>query len=200
MEIMKNILFLLLIVSSCTLMAQEQTLLSGQITHGGYGGPEVKFTQIADQFGVLVGGKGGWIINHTIVIGGGGYGLVNNIGTSRTVDGEQMYLNFGYGGLILEYIHEWDKLLHYSFSALLGGGGVGYGHRSNHQLSYDSETKSFFVVEPGANAEVNVSSFFRMNVGVSYRLLSAVQFDNNRFNDQNLGGLSANLTFKFGKF
>ena len=44
-------------------------------------------------------GRGGWIINHTFVIGGGGYGLANNI---RSSDAQsfifphgETYLNFG---------------------------------------------------------------------------------------------------------
>jgi hypothetical protein len=195
-SIMKKILFSLLIVFTCTLMAQE-TLFSGTVTHGGFGAPEIKFTQIGDNFGVLVGGKGGWIINHIFVIGGGGYGLVNNIPTNNIINNERMNLNFGYGGLILEYIQDWDKLLHYSFSALIGGGALSFRDRRNHQLE-DSDITSFFIVEPGANAEVNIASFFRLNAGISYRLIPSVNFD--RFNEQNMSGLAINLTFKFGKF
>jgi hypothetical protein len=193
---MKSVLIVLVFLFTCTIMAQEQTLLSGQITHGGYGGPEVKFTQINNTFGVLVGGKGGWIVNHTFSIGGGGYGLVNRFPVR--IDNEDYYLNFGYGGVILEYIMDWDQLLHYTFSALIGGGGVGYRDRTDHERTHSSGNRSFFVVEPGANAEVNITSFFRLNLGVSYRLLSGVSLE--RYNEQNLSGLSANLTFKFGKF
>jgi hypothetical protein len=193
---MKNILFFMLIVFTYQISAQEQTLLSGQITHGGFGGPEVKFTQISDEFGVLVGGKGGWIVNHIFSIGAGGYGLVTQ--SPLVINNEERYLNFGYGGLILEYVHDWDKLLHYTFTALIGGGGIGHRSRIDHTVSDRSETKAFFILEPGANAEVNMSSFFRVNLGVSYRLLSAVEMG--RFNEQNLSGFSANLIFKFGKF
>jgi hypothetical protein len=192
---MKKALLIMILVFTCTIMAQEQTILSGQVTHGGYGGPEVKFTQINNEFAVLVGGKGAWIVNHTFSIGGGGYGLVNRL--PMVVNNEEMYLNFGYGGLILEYIMDSDQLLHYTFSALIGGGGIGYRDRSDHEVSR-SENKAFFIIEPGANAEVNIASFFRINLGVSYRLLSTVAME--RYNEQNLSGLSANLTFKFGKF
>jgi len=194
---MKKIIFALLIVFTCKISAQEQTLLSGTITHGGYGGPEVKFTQIGDNFGVLVGGKGGWIVNHTFVIGGGGYGLVNNIETDYIYNNQRTVLNFGYGGLILEYIQNPDQILHYTFSALVGGGGINYRFRNGGDLGTHG-TKTFFILEPAANAEVNISTFFRVNLGISYRLLSNVEFD--RFNQDDLGGISANLTLKFGKF
>jgi hypothetical protein len=196
---MKKIVLVLLIVLTCKISAQEKTLLSSEIVHGGYGGPEVKFTQIDQNFAVLVGGKGGWIINHTFVLGAGGYGLVNNIDAKRTLaTGERPLLALGYGGLFLEYIQDWDQLLHYSFSAIIGGGIISYRHRDNNDMDDDFARKNFFIVEPAANGEVNITSFFRINLGVSYRLLSSVDFDG--FNDQNLGGLSANLTFKFGKF
>ena len=32
-------------------------------------GPAIRFTQIDGDFGVLVGGRGGWIINHRFVLG-----------------------------------------------------------------------------------------------------------------------------------
>jgi hypothetical protein len=192
---MKKTLLIMILFFTFTIMAQEQTILSGQVTHGGYGGPEIKFTQINNEFAVLVGGKGAWIVNHTFSIGGGGYGLVNRL--PMIVNNEEMYVNFGYGGLILEYIMDSDKLLHYTFSALIGGGGIGYRDRDDHNVG-GSENKAFFIVEPGANAEANITSFFRINLGVSYRLLSNVSME--RYNQENLGGLSANLTFKFGKF
>jgi hypothetical protein len=62
------------------LNAQEQTLVgNGEISNGGFGGPVIKYTQIKNEPAILVGGRGGWIINHTFVIGGGGYGLANQI-------------------------------------------------------------------------------------------------------------------------
>lgn len=195
---MKKIFFLLIIVFTCKISAQEQTLLSGTITHGGFGGPEVKFTQFDQNFAVLVGGKGGWIINHQIIIGGGGYGLVNKIDAKVSINGEVPLLNFGYGGLILEYVQDWDKLFHYTFSALIGGGGISYRHRDNSNTGNNFMSNNFFVVEPAANGEANIASFFRINLGVSYRWLSNV--DLNGFNSDKLGGLTANLTFKFGSF
>jgi hypothetical protein len=38
----------------------------------------------------------------------------------------------------------------------------------------------------------------RMNVGLSYRFISGVRFEN--YKNSDLSGPSINLTFKFGKF
>ena len=79
MKTLSKVIVLSLILSF-QLFAQEETLLgSSEVTHGGFGGPVIKYTQIKGEPAVLVGGRGGWIINHTFIIGGGGYGLVNDI-------------------------------------------------------------------------------------------------------------------------
>lgn len=194
---MKKVILVLLIICTYKISAQEETLIAGTITHGGYGGPSVKFTQIGNDFGVLVGGKGAWIINHTFAIGGGGYGLANNVETKGSENIPNAVLNFGYGGVILEYIKNSDQLIHYTFSALIGAGGVNYRERNGGEMG-SQNNKSFFVIEPEANAEFNIATFFRVNLGVSYRFLSNVTFD--KFTRDDLGGVSAGITFKFGNF
>jgi hypothetical protein len=188
--------------------AQEETLLgSSEVTHGGFGGPVIKFTQIKGDPAVLVGGRGGWIINHTFIIGGGGYGLVNDINANHPLiilpGITKSFLNFGYGGLELEYIIESDKLLHFSVYSLIGAGGITYreglfNHNDTDFNHWDSPSDAFFVFEPAANVEVNIISFFRINAGISYRFVSGVNFDDLQNSD--LAGLTAGLTLKFGVF
>ncbi len=167
---MKSFIILLLLILCPVLSAQEETLLGGgKISNGGFGGPVVKFTSINKHFGVLVGGQGGWIINHTFVIGGGGYGLVNNVKAYNASLEESQLLNFGYGGLELHYISNSDLLIHYTFSLLIGAGGIGYRPLDNREWNWDSNTKSFFVMEPTLRVMLNVTSFFRVGLGGSYQ-------------------------------
>lgn len=198
---------ILTFIISCAAFAQEETLLQkDKITHGGFGGPVVKYTQIKGDPAVLVGGRGGWIINHSFIIGGGGYGLVNNIDANNPFInyywGVRPYLNFGYGGLELEYIIQSDRLIHYSVCTLIGGGGVSYRRSliedNNWDDDWSSPNDAFFVFEPSFNVEVNIISFMRVNAGVSYRFISGANFDDLRNSD--LAGPSVMLTFKFGKF
>lgn len=70
---------LLVLILTGTALAEDETLLGGEIESGGYGALVVKFGHIKGEGGILVGVQGGWIVNHTLVIGGGGYGLANNI-------------------------------------------------------------------------------------------------------------------------
>ena len=201
-----------LIIFTTGSFAQEQTLLgSGQITHGGFGGPVVKYVQIKGEPGVLVGGRGGWIINHIFVLGGGGYGLANDILAYTPpvpavlgVDPYSRYINFGYGGLEMEYIIQSDRILHFTVYTLIGAGGISYrdeywnGLNSIDDGNYDSPSDAFFILEPAVNIEINVISFMRVCGGISYRFISGVNLDNLRNKD--FAGPSGVLTLKFGKF
>jgi hypothetical protein len=182
------------------LFAQEQTLVgNGEISNGGFGGPVIKYTQIKNEPAVLVGGRGGWIINHTFVIGGGGYGLANQIEADYFTNYNQPYIDFGYGGLELEYIIQSDQLVHFSVYTLIGAGGVHF--RDNSYDDWDdwhSDSDEFFVLEPALNVEVNITSFFRINAGANYRYISGLNYNN--LNNEDFAGFSGVLTLKFGSF
>jgi hypothetical protein len=178
---------------SVSLFAQEQTLLDGELESGGFGGPVVKFSQVMDEFAVLMGGRGGWIINHKFAIGGGGYGLVNSIPSPEDPD---YVLSFGYGGVELTYIIASDQLVHTNIYALIGGGGVDYVERDYEDENYSDDT--FFIVEPGVDMIINVTSFFRFGLGLHYRFIAGVDYSGILNND--LAGPSVAVTFNFGHF
>ena len=113
-----------LTIPACLAAQQERTLVSGPIESGGFGGPVLKFTELVEEFGLLVGGRGGWIINHTFVLGAGGYGLANQDNFEFSVDGRVRQLHMGYGGLELEYVNRSHELIHFSVQALVGAGGA----------------------------------------------------------------------------
>ena len=204
---MKTIyLFLLTLALAAPSFAQEQTLINGPIESGGFGGPVVKFSQVSNKFAVFAGGYGGWLINHSFLIGGGGYGLVNNIDASPAAQAyfgttEDLRTQFGYGGLILEYIGAPDNLIHYTVSTLIGGGGVDYAYKYDlFNSNYDNmgHASACFVLEPSAGLELNITKFFRINAGASYRLVRGTDLPG--ITDTDLSALSGYLTFKFGKF
>jgi hypothetical protein len=180
---------------------QPETLLNGDVDHGGFGGPALRLTAIDGTAALLTGGRGGWILNfdggHSFVLGGGGYGLVTDLEAEGIVDerGEPLYLNLGYGGAFLEYVNHTSRLVHFTAEALFGGGGAGL--REGDHDEYD-DPEPFFVAEPGVNVVLNVTTFFRMGAGVSYRFVSGT--DVTAFSDADLSGPSGVLTFNFGRF
>lgn len=210
---MKKLVVLLMFFSAFSLFANEnKTLFGSNVTHGGFGGPEMKFTNLGNDFGILMGGKGAWIINKKFYIGGGGYGLTTDYNIDNyehsdynpNYDGE-VNLRTGYGGMIFGYINNQENLLHFSAELLIGGGGATYSNDniwSNHNNNnYDFEIYEndiYFVLEPSLYLEMNVTNFMVMGVGGSYRFVNGLEMT--RTNDADLSGFSGNIVFKFGKF
>ncbi|MFZ5432264.1 MAG: hypothetical protein ACOZB3_00675, partial [Calditrichota bacterium] len=131
---------LCVLLTATILRAGEQTILgTGPIEHGGYGAIDLKFTSIEDKFGVLVGGKAGWIINHTFVLGAGGWGLARESKLDpryNSVWGERLRYAVGYGGIILGFVGRSDKVIHPTFDLLIGGGALSFYYD---QYSHDYE-------------------------------------------------------------
>lgn len=202
-------LCMLLLFAVATSKAQEEeTLLGGGFESGGYGAPVVKFTTVKGEFGVMVGGYGGWLINHAFMIGGGGFGLVTNhyaspaSGNTYDIFGRGR-LEFGYGGGMLEFIFSPMSVVHSSLSLLIGGGTVSFTSQRYNGFdmwygSAEQQQDPVFVLEPSLNVELNVTSFFRVNAGGSYRYVSGVSMYG--LKNADLSGASINLAFKFGAF
>lgn len=188
-----------------TASAQEtQTLISGDVSHGGFGAPVMKISDIDGTPGVWTGARGGWIINmnnsHSLSLGVGGYGLVTEHEIPEPDPDldpdEEYYALNGYGGFEVEYTNSSNKLVHMTLTSLIGGGGLMT--RDEDFSEVDDRHDPYFVFEPGANIEVNVTNFFRISAGVGYLLTSGL--DRAGFNDEDFTGINGSLTLKFGKF
>ncbi|MCB2220430.1 MAG: hypothetical protein KQI35_08555 [Bacteroidetes bacterium] len=219
---MRRLIFILLILPGLMVMAQEEefkTIFGSDYSSGGYGAPELKLGNVNHNMSLLLGGRGGWIIGHRFVLGGAGYGLT----TSNTFDyTEKLYnangslidstrnlrLDMGYGGVLLEYIAFPKKAIHLSFPLIIGAGGASIGSQINqdpNQLdpvewtTYDYvESSAFFIVEPGISLEMNMTKFFRLNLGATYRFISGTTLQ--RMDSNDLSDLSFSLALKFGAF
>ncbi len=178
------------------LLAQEETLINDGFHSGGYGGPVWKVGLINGHWGLFSGGRGGWIINHTFVVGGGGYHQFLDVETDQvSTDGKPLYLNVSYGGFEMEYIHESDKLVHWTIHAMIGSGKV---KLKEHNPNEAIETDNIFMIEPGFNVDMNISTWFRIGLGVSYRFALGVDLPGIASSD--VCGPSGLLIFKFGSF
>ena len=192
---------LLVMVLICLLsgpaFARDEVLVGGPIEHGGYGGPGLKVAPIKDKAGFFMGGYGGWFINHTFMIGGGGYGLVNEVKAPVSGEhGETLYFEMGYGGLVFEYVNKSHRLVHLTINTLLGGGGIGY--RSSVEWPFNYIDDSFFIIEPSICVELNIAAHFRMGLGLGYRYIDGVNLPG--ITDEDLTGVIANFNLKFGAF
>lgn len=196
MKKLAYILVALLAVPVAASAQRTQTLISGDIESGGFGGPVLKATRINGTDALLVGGRGGWIINHTFVLGGGGYGLTTHVDSDTLGDGTVRRLDLGYGGVELEYLADSFRLIHWSASLLLGAGAVSFRDTVGNLVPENGD--AFFVAEPGAYAVLNVTEFFRIAAGASYRFTTGVALE--RLAAEDVDGASIVVMAKFGSF
>ena len=186
---------LLITPSSAEGQRRPETLVGKHFHSSGFGGPVMKMSEVNNEFAVFVGGRGGWLIDQTFVLGGGGYGLVTDVETGLVDDrDEPVDLSLGYGGVQLEYLHDSWELVHFSLAMLIGGGGATLDDRRGDSLEDDG----FFVLEPEVNMNLNVTEFFRIGVGAGYRWVNGV--DLTGLDDSDLSAVAGTLTFRFGGF
>lgn len=177
----------------------EETLLKGEVDHGGFGGPVAQWTLIDRDSALLVGGRGGWIIDHTFILGGAGHGLVTRP-THQTSLGRRR-MEFGYGGVELGLVLLSERLVHIYLHALVGGGQVGLRDESMHDRDNDPMDglhDAVFAGDAGIDAEMNVTSWFRVTLGAGYRLIRDTELET--VTNADLSGPQASLMLKFGSF
>ena len=191
-------LFAALFMIAAPAFSQPATLFDGDIHSGGFGGPELKLTQLNDQVGLLVGGGGAWVVNNAFYLGGAGYGLVTDVNTLG-LGPDTTRIDFGYGGGLIGYMFASDNLVHVGVQTLVGAGGVDY--RSAHDresLGSIDNSDGFFIVEPGVVGELNISKNIRLDISASYRFINGIETPG--MTDKKLGGPSASMMIKFGSF
>jgi len=159
---------------------------------GGFGGPVFKTSQIDGEQTFEIGGSGGATFTtgkHSIMLGGGGYGLVNELNW-----GNDEKLEIGYGGFIFGYTYNPEALVHVDTQLLLGAGGGTV--IDPNDSSSTSDVGTFLISEITTQVEVNVTDFLEIGIGASYRLAT----------NPSISGLSANdlsspgflISFQFG--
>ena len=212
-----NIL-LLTLLPTLNLFAQDEapmrTLLGNahDLHHGGWGAPTTDYTRIMDQDALLVGGRGGWLIDHRVTIGLAGQGLTTNI-TNAAYDDQRHLAGddtpgtsrffMGYGGLLIEPIIAYRSPVHLSLPLIIGAGGCGYENSGAlpHDFdphNYREDAKAFFVVEPGIDLEVNLIPLVRLGLGASYRYTSDIDLPGTA--SDALHGFNAGVRVKIGRF
>jgi len=174
----------------------------GGVEMKGFGSFEMKLSPIAGKTALLVGASGGVTINKFFILGISGYGIATNVEIYGWDVNRPLRLYGGYGGMLLGFNIFPREIVHFTFPVVVGGGHVylvdpNYFSNTSDR-DYSLEQSSFMIVEPGANLEFNVTRFFRLAMGVSYRFVNGLNFAN--MADEELNDWSANLELKFGRF
>lgn len=157
---------------------------------GAYGAVTQKFSFIDSEFAYFLGGYGGVLLEEDILLGAGAFTFLN--GQSMNLDVNQKpHQNLTYTGLVVEKIFQSKKAIHFSTNLLLGVAFIGEQNRLPGGGMYAISTRESFVAEPTISVELNVTKWFRIESGISYRWLA---------NEQEYSAPAASVSLKFGKF
>ncbi len=183
----------------------------GDHRYSGFGGPLVQFGSAEGEFAVYSGGGGALLIDQRFFIGGYGMGLASrHIRENIELGGktyDRLRTSFGHGGFWLGYVHKASNLVHLGISTRLGWGELAlYDDRFDID-NYDYLTRDrIFVLHPQLEVEMNITRWFKFNVGVGYQLVSGVngyRYSDNQepvFVADDYSGPQATLGFLFGGF
>jgi len=182
-----------------------QTLFGSKSSVGAFLGSGMKYADFTGEYGLLVGGELVLVANHSMNLGVAGYGLSSPVRSGITDEyGDDLFIEYGYGGILLEPIIASKKLVHVSIPIVLGVGGYGltsypyYIEDFGNYYNYYS-SGSFLVAEPGLNVELNVFRCFRVGIGGSYRFAQGPGSTYGLSNAK-LSGYNVNVSFRFGWF
>ncbi|HIC16722.1 TPA: hypothetical protein EYO77_01270 [Candidatus Poribacteria bacterium] len=188
---------------------ETETFLQEKLRVKGFGSPIVKMTQVHGEFDLIIGARGAVLLNRAFAIGIGAYSLASSIHVAETKSNFEME----YAGLVLEFVFPPDKRVHLSANTLIGWGGLNnaadrnwmyyndydaYYGDDRYYANHNPVDDSFMVIEPELDLELNMTTFFRLSLGVSYRYVSGVGLM--PLTNADLKGLAAVFTFKVGKF
>lgn len=191
----KHLVIIVLLALTFPVFAQVEYLISGEIENGGFGGPCVKMNTFDGDLGVMAGGRGGWVLNHSLVIGGGGYGQVTE--HDYLYSGDTYNLEVGYGGLEMEYMFNSNKLIHFSLYSLIGGGEVMLSLDQTYMNNHGNSDR-FFAFEPACFAILNVTEWLKISAGISYLMVTGI--DELGLTNNDIGGVHGMISFRFGSF
>jgi len=166
--------------------------------NGAFGAPVLKYTRLADQSALIVGGKGGWIINKRIVLGAGYYALTSDVSSDFTDEeyNQNLMLKFNYGGLEFEYLVLFESRYNLTINMLMAGGGLNFYLKD---INKNFSARNLLVWEPQLNFEVELYKWFHADAGISYRMISGyTEVYNISKND--LQGITVLLILKLGEY
>ena len=184
---------------------EQSTLLpEGGRPTGVFIAPGARISEVNDQTSVFAGGQLAMVLGHQFNVGIAVYAMLSE--TESELNSISFfppkYLEMGYAGMLLEPVFFDRSVVHLTIPTIVGiGAGSTNYYRIWEEGYYDysgHRSDVFFVVEPGANVEVNIARPLRLYAGGSYRFV--VESDLYPDSDQSLSGFSINFGLKLGWF
>ena len=176
----------------------ERKFRAGLATYTGY-------TEINNTPSLLLGGRVMYYPYASFGVGVGGNAFMTRSFFNQELN-QDIRLEGGYGGLTLEYALFPLKRVHLNIPLTIGGGGFTYvDAQSPIGAVNPAGSQAFFVLEAGAEVEINVTKFMKVGFGASVRSVSGTSLlnENNQqeiINASVLDGMNYGIVLKFGRF
>ena len=182
-------IFMFILIASFATSAfgqKDETLFgkSGLRFTGIWGGPSSNVTFLDGDNAHYTGGFGALEFNKTVLLGWGGYKLVNDV---HLMNYPNDNVDMNYNGFILGYAPNASKVFHPRFSILTGSGKI--------KLSESNDDK-IFVIQPAAGVEINVFRWARIGLEGGYRAILNTDLPN--LDDKELSKFYGEVKFYFG--
>jgi hypothetical protein len=180
------------------------TIFKKEKRDGFYGSLSTGYSLIDNKDGMTFSSRGCWIMDHFFSMGIGGTAFINQLDNIPlgfdVTSSNEISLAGGYGGLIVEPIIFPLKPLHLSFPIMVGAGGAASFNDYEYFSSYSvySNGDFFWVVEPQAELELNLTRWFRLALYAGYRYTSDLNIEG--ISKDALRGYSFGVTTKIGLF
>ena len=194
------------VAPDATAAPKEPTHITMQRIENGFViAPDNQFTEVDGHYGNLLGVYGGYMLDHTYLIGLGGYWLTN---------GEHQR-DLSYGGFVFEWIHNGDHRFSFSTRALIGGGSATLSngivavpyppyptpyhdhrpppplHNPIYVTSYRHD--GFFAAQPQVNLNYKINGWLHLSAGGGYRVVAGTHNMDSR-----LDGFTGSLSLQIG--
>jgi hypothetical protein len=158
--------------------------------------PEIKLNSIQGKIGTLIGGYTGTLINRTVL-----FGFAGGVNLSHPE------VNYGYIGVIGQYIYNPNKLVHLNGQLVLA-----YGSTKDYEQQksgifdnfWNISGTHYFMMEPGINLEINLRNNLALCTGMSYRYVTGMNENSisllrTHVTNKEMGGMNFNIGFKIIK-
>lgn len=165
----------------------------------GYGEMFAKGTRIKNEPTIIIGGRGGFMLNRKIAFGGvgSGYLLQHSVTGDNLTRNTNANLNIrmSSGGVFFEYIHHMESAIHFSVPISFTIGNLEITEASGGNRI---ESSRVLMIEPALNIEFNFSKFLIIAITGGYRIARINYLVN--LNDHDISGPVVGLVGKFANF
>jgi hypothetical protein len=164
--------------------------------------PDFKVTRLQGASVGVLGVYGGWVFDHALLLGAGGYWLTNRSSQS----------DLAYGGAVVEWRQFTDHRLGFSARGLAGVGQANTATttlidvrlpsgrvdaddvRDTDSFSTFRRRNTFFLAEPQLDLVLNLTRWLHLHGGIGYRLTTSGRTGSDR-----LDGVSSSVSLQIGK-